>query len=575
MVTVWRIMFLLCGLTLPQLAWADSATASLDRSITTSQESVQLTIHVDGSADSDPDLSVLRKDFEVLAQSQSSSYSIINGHIKRSKDWQITLLPKHTGSLSIPAISLGNMMTHALSLKVLDANAQMPQQQNQDIFLKMTANTSTVMVQAQVLLTVQLFRAVNLTQAQLSEPESPHAIIKRLGKDKNYETVFNQRRYVVTERRYALFPQQSGALHIPAVVMSGQISNGMGFFNQGGRVIRIRSKGIDLDVQPMPATWNRSQAWLPASSVTLREIPNPHDADSLHVGDSLTRTIEIRVHGLTAEQLPPLLPQHLPQGWKQYPDKPELTTEADEHGVVGIRREKVALIPTQSGDLSLPAIDVTWWNTQTQRVEHATVLKRIVTVAANPNSALHVQTPPTAQQPSAASVSPAKQTITSTPQSASKSVQESLGTSNRDVHLWQGVSAFLAMGWLLTLLYLRHGKQKHQNQLEQDLQAQQQQIKTVGKALKRACQHGDAEKVKTSLLAWGRLVYGEQGLSFAQLKGKSASLDEALDDLQQHLYSTHQEQWDAMKLWQAVDALNLQTMSKEDEAPLRPLTAFG
>jgi len=559
---------LIClGLCLPQLAWADSATASLDRSITSSQESVQLTIHVDGSADDDPDLSMLSKDFEMLSQSQNSSYSLINGSLKRSKDWQITLMPKHIGVLHIPSISLGNMATHALTLKVLDASRQVPQNQNQDVFLKLTASSVDVYVQAQVLLTVQLFRAVNLSQAQLSEPESPHAMIKRLGKDKNYETVLNQRRYVVTERQYAVFPQQSGSLHIPAVVMSGQISNGMGIFNQGGRVMRIRSKDVDIQVHPMPVTWDANQAWLPASAVTLREIPNAHDVDTLHVADSLTRTIEIRVHGLSAEQLPPLLPKNasknMAQTWKQYTDKPELKTEADVNGVVGIRREKIALVPTQSGDLSLPAIDVTWWNTQTQRVEHATVLKRIVSVADNPALTSNKPVIP-------AMLMPQKANPTSNQEDETHS-QKSVSISDSNVYIWQGISAFLGMGWLLTVLWLTHGKQRQRQHEEQALRMQQRNLKAVRKDLKKACQSGDIGRVKAAVLVWAEATYGEQGLSFAQLKGKSSALDEALDDLQRHLYSTHQERWDVMKLWDAVEHLDVQE-SQQKDAPLQALS---
>jgi len=563
MVMLWRIFVVFFSLSLAQSAWADSATASLDRSITSSQESVQLTIHVDGSADNDPDLSVLKQDFEILSQGQSSSYSIINGSLSRSKSWQITLMPKHAGVLHIPSISLGNMTTNPLTLKVLDANTQAPQQQNQDVFLKMSASSVDVYVQAQVLLKVQLFRAVNLSQAQLSEPDVPHAIVKRLGEDKNYETVWNQRRYVVTERQYAVFPQESGRLTIPAVVMHGQISQGMGIFSQIGRVLRVNSNDVTLNVQPMPATWDANQAWLPASSVSLREIPDPHPLDDLQQGGSLTRTIEMRVHGLMAEQLPSLLPKAPLQGWKQYPDKPELKNEVDEHGVVGIRREKVALIPTQAGDLSLPAIDITWWNTQTQRVEHASVLKRIVSVAPNPSAV--------PKQPSQTSKAVQTQpTMNQTPvETDKKAVKEgvtsSLTSDHHEVQFWQGISAVLGMAWLLTMLWMMYGK-KHPQKDEEALQAQNQTLKDARQSLKKACQHGDAKAVQEALQAWAKLVDEEHGLNMMQLKEKSDELTEAVNDLQRYLYSNHSAHWDAMQLWHAVNGLELQKKDAQASA---------
>ncbi|MDQ6974811.1 MAG: BatD family protein, partial [Mariprofundaceae bacterium] len=435
MVKQWYLgLSVILAVCLPQWAWAGSAIASLDRGITSIEESVQLTIHVDGSADQDPDFSPLQQDFEILSQSQNSSYSFINGHMSRSKDWRITLLPKHVGTLSIPSMSLGNMMTNALVLKVVDASTQVPQSKQQDIFLTMTTASKDTYVQAQILVTVKLFRAVSLSQAELSEPEAKHVVIKRLGKDKNYDTILNQRRYVVTERRYAVFPQQSGLLHIPAVVMRGQMNQGMGIFNQVGRVIRVHSKDVDVHVHAMPRDWDVQHTWLPASSLSLREIPN--ESHDLHVGDSLTRTIEMRVHGLTAEQLPPLMSQDVAKGWKQYPDKPELKTEVDEHGVVGIRREKIALIPTESGDLTLPAIRMVWWNTETHQVEHAEVLSRVVTVKTKAN------TPKTTP-------SPARQSQPTPPLIASTGITDSTTqtvVNHHQVNIWQGISAALAMG---------------------------------------------------------------------------------------------------------------------------------
>ncbi|MDQ6991243.1 MAG: BatD family protein [Mariprofundaceae bacterium] len=550
----------LFGLCFPQLAWAESAIASLDRSTTSIQESVQLTIHVEGSADQDPDFSPLKRDFEVLAQSQNSNYSFINGHMNRSKDWNVTLMPKHTGSLSIPAISLGNMMTNALMLKVVAVSSQVQQTQQQNVFLSMSANVLDSYVQAQILVTVKLFRAVSLLQAELSEPEAKHVIIKRLGKDKNYETLLNQRRYVVTERNYALFPQQSGRLHIPAVVMHGQINQGRGMFNQAGRVIRVHSKDIDVNVQPMPHSWDVQLPWLPASDVSLREIPNSqHD---LHVGDSFTRTIEMRVHGLTAEQLPPLISQDVAKGWKQYPDKPELKTEVDEHGVVGIRREKIALVPTQAGDLKLPAIRVAWWNTDTHQVEHAEVLSRMVTVKAN--TAAQKSTP-----------APASQSKSTPPLISSTGITGSTTQAVVDHHhvkIWQGISAALLMAWLLTLVWIWYGKQHAASQKEQHERDHARTLKSARKALERACRESDAQHASQALLIWGEVMFQRHDLKhFSQLKWQFDNLDEALDDLQRYLYrDNHEKTWDGMKLWNIVANLSVPVLKPVKE-PLKAL----
>jgi len=366
----------------------------------------------------------------------------------------------------------------------------------------------------------------------------------------------------VTERRYAVFPQQSGDLHIPAVVMRGQINQGMGIFNQTGRVIRVRSKDVDVKVHTMPRDWDVQQPWLPASSVSLREIPNEiHD---LHVGESLTRTIEMRVHGLTAEQLPPLMSQNVGKGWKQYPDKPELKTEVDAHGVVGIRREKIALIPTESGDLTLPAIRVTWWNTKTHHVEHAEVLSRVVTVKANAHTKPVPQT--SSPKPQQSQVAPLVASPSMTRPKAHVLMDDS------QVKIWQGISAALLVGWLLTILWIWYGKQQSASLKRQAEREQVRTLKSARKGLEKACRVGDAQAAAQALLLWGEVVLQRHDLKyFSQLKGQSDDLDEALEDLQRHLYrDKHEKAWDGMKLWHIVECLPEQVQQAKNP-PLQAL----
>ncbi|MDX8382710.1 MAG: BatD family protein, partial [Ghiorsea sp.] len=223
-----KYLLLVLLLVLPQSLLA-GAIATLDRGIASFGESVQLTIKVEGESADDPDLSLLKHDFDILSQSQSSNYTLINGSFNRSQQWAIHLMPKREGTLAIPAIVLGKLRTNPLSLQVLPANAGNAAV-SKDIFLEVTSSASDMYVQEQVLLHVKLYRAVNLSQAQLSEPSMPHTVVKKLGEDKNYEVVREQRRFVVTERTYAVFPQQSGTLHIPALQFDGQIASGRGMF---------------------------------------------------------------------------------------------------------------------------------------------------------------------------------------------------------------------------------------------------------------------------------------------------------------------------------------------------------
>src|SRR3546814_16259704 len=67
-------------------------------------ESVQLNLERDGSGGAEPDLSPLKKDFDVLGRSSGSSIQIINGSISRHKRVRVTLSPKRSGPVTMPPL---------------------------------------------------------------------------------------------------------------------------------------------------------------------------------------------------------------------------------------------------------------------------------------------------------------------------------------------------------------------------------------------------------------------------------------------------------------------------------------
>ena len=78
-----------------------------------------------------------------------------------------------------------------------------------DIFLKVEAEPMQAYPAAQILLNVQLYRAVSTDNASLSPPESddPDLLVKKAGRGRTVQkTNIGGRRYLV-ERRYALFTQ--------------------------------------------------------------------------------------------------------------------------------------------------------------------------------------------------------------------------------------------------------------------------------------------------------------------------------------------------------------------------------
>ena len=229
MVNRWRTIFL-CLLIL--VLWASSAAALnvqavADRDRIGIGESLQFQLRLDGSPDAEPDFTALEQNWEILSRSQSSQMQIINSSFKRSVVYSLTLMPRAQGSLAIPAVCFEQDCSLPLPIEVSAASAQ-GRAGNEQLLLETEISSQQIVTQGQLLLHVRLLRRVDLLDGQLGEPQPAgvETLVQKLGDDHSYELRRNGQLYQVIERSYALFPQGSGQLQIPALQFDGTIAGG-------------------------------------------------------------------------------------------------------------------------------------------------------------------------------------------------------------------------------------------------------------------------------------------------------------------------------------------------------------
>jgi len=537
MVMLQRIFFLAMLLVaLP--SQAASLQASVDRSPISENETVQLTLTLqDYDGPINPDLTVLEGLFDLLGTHQSSQMSIINGRISASKQVQITLAPKQAGTLVIPSIEIGHLQSLPITLQVVKANQAQIGQIN-ELKLEVEVDTTTPFLQQQVILTVRLIHGINLSEGVLPDPEVSGVEIYKLGEDEGYQIQQNGRRLGVIERRYALLPQQSGTIEIPSILFRGRSQertrNGLGGlfgspFNQG-RQIQTRSKAISLEVKPHPQRQS-GIPWLPASSLTL-DAEWSQQQTQFRVGEPITRTLTLQAHGLSANQLPELSldPQ---ASFKVYPDQPQLETSTDKHGVIGTRIEKYAIVPTQAGRFTLPAISLTWWNSK----------QKILEVIKLPAETIEVQ---------AATL---ESTTTSSHTSISGIDQQTPATivNNAPLWPWQLAVILLSLGWLTTLSIWWYQSRKKTTPKSTHHRSEKPSIK----AIQHACQISNPQQARDALLTWSKQRWPQQPpLSLIDLiehiDDQAAQQQIALLDGQ--LYREEQ-QWNGPECWNTLEPI--------------------
>ncbi len=552
---------------LPGFTKAATITVKTDRNPVVLQESFQMVFEAAGDVDGDPDFSPLEKDFQVLSTSTSTSMSIVNAKITRTRQWQLTLLPLTAGNVVIPAISFGRDKSPQTLLTVITGVAGLPGQASQDIFLDVKVTPEAAYVQAELIYTVKLYRAVATSNETLSEPElgQGSAIIEVLDADRSYDDFFQGRRYAVFERRYGIYPQVSGTLSIKPVRFQAQVSNSSPFsldpFGARSRTVVRQSEPVQLAIKPVPGNY-RGGHWLPAADVKITErwSKNPFE---LLPNEPVTRTVTLTAQGLTASQLPEMQEQ-LPADFKQYPDIPVLENGRSADGITGVRQQKNAIIPARAGNYVLPAISLTWWNTGTQTMENAVLPERRVQVAAAEAGAV-IEAPelPALDLDTAA---PGR----TVPDAAQAATAEH--TAPPVVSIWQWLTCIMALTWVITLVYLLKNRGRSRPVTPQTHTGDANEAL---KALKRACRENDPQRAKAALLRWaGARTSATLVTSLGDLERHSSeALAVEIRALSRRLYSRTTDPWRGEPLWQAFlqERKTADKESSPDSGDLEPL----
>jgi hypothetical protein len=279
----------------------------------------------------------------------------------------------------------------------------------------------------------------------------------------------------------------------------------------------------------------------------------------MQVGEPLTRTITLLAKGTTVGQLPelmtnkPILSTDNQGKLKSYPDQPVLKELQKADAMVAIREEKVAFIPSQPGVYHLPAIEVPWWNTNTQQMEVARIAATTVTAVVGDNVKK-------TQQPiiSDIKIKPAT------------SVEPTKGEQLLQANVWMWVSGVLAMGWLLTIFYFlsRRARVIPIKKVE-DMKPE---LANCFKAIKKACRDNNATVAKDALIQWGRMEFNESSLGRIALKCDSQLKEEILG-LNQYLYAQHTRDWNGQALADAINQYksNSGKNRRDQEEVLQPL----
>lgn len=364
------------------------------------------------------------------------------------------------------------------ALPLVSVKAQAPAEEENPFVVRAQISSRSPWERSQVLYTVRVYRSAGARSfgriRRLNDPVllTGEALIEQLGTDRQYNFRSEEAESLVLERRYALYPQSTGEILLQPASLQW-IGEDSGFRTRSF-VPDAGTERIEVRAVPSPPAGR----WLAAAEVRLRE-EFEREPNELVAGEPLIRLLEVRVEGQPARQIPELRPGDGPN-FRHFVERPEYEDIVTGAGLVGVRRQRAALLALRGGDVVLPAIRLNWWNTAGERWETAELPPRTLKARAP----MGQDAPPPGEPPA-----------------------ERLAAN---VTGW--LIPLLALGWFATgvawwisrrLGADRSARARLRSALARDSRRRDDLAGPLA-ALASACRAGDAHKVEEALLAWSR-----------------------------------------------------------------------
>lgn len=345
-------------------ARAQGIEVTVDRTEATVEDALRLEVLVTGTRNAEPQLPSL-PDFRVGLMGRAAQVQVTNGRRTDSILFTYSLQPTRPGTFTIGAAKVEvdgrSYESEPFIVHILPADRSPGQER--DLYIDARVSDPRPYVGEQILYIWRLYRRVEITDARLDQLEFPGFLVENLGDVREYATTSGGQRYLVSEFRKALFPQEAGTLTIQGPrLLFREVGRRSGrgliddlFGRTMGRERALQTEPVAVTVEPLPP----SPPGFSGLVGNLR-LQARLSRRELKVGESTTYTLTVSGRGNPQAVPDPGLPE-LP-GFKVYDDRPESSIERGDDGVRGHKTFTRALVPLQAGVQEIPGATLTYFD---------------------------------------------------------------------------------------------------------------------------------------------------------------------------------------------------------------------
>ncbi|MFH1686782.1 MAG: BatD family protein [bacterium] len=320
--------------------------------------------------------------FEVYSQGRSSNISIVNGKVESSVTYRYVLIPQKAGTFPIDNIGVvynnkrvnGNSVTLTVGGQGSGSATSTPDRLNEtsgdgrDYLLEAAVDNKEPFVNQQVTLTLRFLTAVRYYGSpELTEPTTTGFWTEVIGNETPFYQAIDGRRYKVIERKYALFPTQTGELTIGRAAITTTVAAADNsrrdpfsvfndFFGRGKEVV-VRSQPIKLNVKPLPVSGRPEEF---TGTIGKFNMSVRADKREVEVNQPIAVTISINGTGNVKSVAEPPIPELDDFRVYRASANEKTTTQNDKLGGTKVFEE--VFIPKRPGDLEIPALTFAYFD---------------------------------------------------------------------------------------------------------------------------------------------------------------------------------------------------------------------
>ncbi|MBQ8751248.1 MAG: BatD family protein [Alphaproteobacteria bacterium] len=553
--------------------FADELNVDIDKNVMTEGDVLYLTIEYDGSSNENPDLSSLQNDFQVVSNSTSKQITLINGVLEQTKKWTVGVKPLRSGKIVIKPIKLGGLSSNYSEVEVKEITdvAYIPDSKNNynSPYFKIEQSTdlTSAYLNQQVLLYVTIYDSLGLRNGTINIDEKVKddwIIVPLLKNPIVKKDVIDGRKMNVINFVYAIFPQKTGELEIPQFSFEGEYIKdvgfsspdfgeefmmfGMDFRNAFGQKVPVRMKA-DAKVLNvlMPKDKTPLNKWFPVKNLQVSSFIG--QKNNFMVSEAFNQKVIVKATGATQTLLPNI---EFPQtaGLKQYPEKPEIKEDIVNGNVVTTATYNVVYIPTQRGNITIPPIEIKWFNVNNNQFETASTNEVNLVIAKSDMEEIAF--------PNDNSVS------NETEIEKKEIVKKENNVETKKDYKQIPLIWYLAFGGIVLILLLVMLISKKQSSKN----AKYYKKLVISSILKH-----DYAQTKIYLLEWAKIKYNNDDIkNFKDVEeySKDVNFEKELDTINKLLYSKTDEMFDSqnfVKIFKKVDKTKVNNKNKQDVLP--------